>query len=123
MTPRDMTDRAALIVGTNAVEIMDIEEYLSLCGWSSATIVDTYQSAVQAVESGDRPLRLAINLLPHADAKAKTFISSCMRNDIGLILLNGERTTVLAGKVIMLARPFVDQDFDDALQALGLSRV
>ena len=119
MTPRDLSRRAALVVGTNAVEIMDIEEYLTLCGWVSPLIAQSFGEAEHVLESAT--VHLVIMLLPQGHPDAAAFVRTCMNKEVGLIIMNGARTTVLAGQVIMLARPFVDADLDEALKALGLA--
>ncbi len=121
MTPRDLSRRAALVVGTNAVEIMDIEEYLTLCGWVSPAIARSFGEAEHLLDTASGAIHLVIMLLPQAHPDAAAFVRTCMNKEIGLIIMNGARTTVLAGQVIMLARPFVDTDLDDALEALGLA--
>ncbi|WP_299297605.1 hypothetical protein [uncultured Tateyamaria sp.] len=123
MTPRDLSRQSALVVGTNAVEIMDIEEYLTLSGWSTPVIAQAFDEAERILERADGAIHLVIVLLPQGHPDAAAIIRTCISLGIGLIVMNGARTKLVDGQVIMLTRPFVERDLDEALHALGLAVV
>jgi hypothetical protein len=119
MTPRDLSTRAALIAGTNAIENMDVSEYLSLRGWALIQAQSVAQ-ALDVIAQTRRTIDLAIVFRSDAGPGVSEFVRTCVSRDIRLIFVNGTRKTLIAGKVVMLDRPFVDHDLDAAFAALGL---
>ena len=121
MTPRDLSARRALVIGRNAVEIMDVDEYLCSHGWAEAHVVADIAAGVEALANAVRPFDLVVLAAPHADPSGVALIRSCVDEACPVIVINGALATTQAGQVVLLNRPFMDSDLETALRSLGLS--
>ncbi|WP_299695031.1 hypothetical protein [uncultured Tateyamaria sp.] len=99
---------------------MDIDEYLRGHGWSATMIVDGVSQAVRAFERLARPFDLVVLAAPHTDPAALSFIRSCTEEGCPVIVVNGALATAQPGQIVLMTRPFIDSDLDEAMSTLGL---
>jgi len=121
MNPRDLSQRKALVVGNNAVEVMDIDEYLLGRGWAATVVVDSVLDGIATIERMSRPFDLVVLAAPHTNPVALGLIRLCVDEECPVVVVNGALATAQPGQVVLLTRPFIDSDLDQALSGLGLT--
>ena len=121
MNPRDLRPRRALVIGKNAVELMDIDEYLRARDWFAPAIAEDVDSAARLLADSGEPFHLVILAAPHANPRAVSLIRFCVDEACPILVIDGASATAQPGRVVLMARPFIDADLDEALMALGLA--
>ncbi|WP_299616259.1 hypothetical protein [uncultured Tateyamaria sp.] len=120
MTPRDLTDKTVLIVGDEMVEVMDISEHLTVSGWAEPVVASSAREAIAVLIDRVTPFSLAVVTVAHANPEVAGIIRTCVDEGCPVIIVNGARATVRKGQVVMLSRPYITSDIDQALVSLGL---
>lgn len=123
MNPRDLRPRRALVIGKNAVELMDIEDFLRARGWFAPIITEDVDNAARLLADTVEAFHLVIVAAPHANPQAVALIRSCVDEACPVLVINGASATAQPGQVVLMTRPFSDADLDEALTALGLPEI
>lgn len=123
MNPRDISTRQAMIIGRNAVEVMDVNEFLCSQNWSASQIVSDIPAGRYVMRSYRRPFDLVVLSASHANPEGAAFIRSCLDEGCPMIVVNGSLAMTQAGRVVLVTRPFIDTDLIAALSELQLAAV
>lgn len=121
--PRDLNRRSALIIGTAAVEMIDIEEYLVGRGWNRPTTVPTLAAALTLFRAQESSFSLVVVTVSHSHLSILDFARYAGDAGARLMIVNGAQKVQLSENVVTIRRPFHDQDLDDAMKQLGLAEV
>ncbi len=120
MPPRDLSACRALIACANAVEIIDLSEYLEMRGWASPSVSDSAALALKTLLAESHRYSLAVIATRHSDTGAADLLSWCISAAFPVILINGTTRTVSRPNIAMVSRPYLDRDLDRAMDALTL---
>ena len=118
MSPLDYSALKALIIGNNVIEVMDVDEYLRDLGWCEAHVAADIDAGVAALGNAMRPFDLVVLAAPHANPAGAAFLRLCADEACPVIVINGALATAQAGRVVLVSRPFVDSDLENALRCL-----
>ncbi|MEM8824456.1 MAG: hypothetical protein AAGF30_12660 [Pseudomonadota bacterium] len=112
----------ALIVSLEAIEAIDIDEFLVAKGWDPSVVVQTADQARRMLMLSEQTMQafsLAVFGLNANSPDLGPFLDICAEQAVRVLHLNGETKLEPADNISTLARPFTTQDLDASLRALG----
>ncbi|WP_299629304.1 hypothetical protein [uncultured Tateyamaria sp.] len=120
MNSRDSIHRDVLIAGSHTIEVMDMTDHLLSRGWNEPVTVKTAKEAIALLETRGVPFSLTVVMVPTSDPIAMTLVRICSDEGSPVVIVDGAASVQQAGQVVVLARPFIDTDMDQALRSLSL---
>lgn len=115
-----MGDQSVLILSDQTVVASDLEDYFTRKGAGRIDVMRSNAEAAAALCARSLVPSLAF-IANDWNEDVEICFAELMKLGARVIAVDGERSSDDAGRVVFLARPFIDLDVDHALRQLGFS--